>query len=97
MGKDKHLRLVSFNGREIEANIEGNLLILYNRDTPGMIGQLGTILGKDQVNIANLALSRRDGDDYAITVFELDDSPSKEATSEMLSNPEVENLLFIRV
>jgi len=97
MGKDKHLRLVSFNGREIEANIEGNLLILFNRDTPGMIGQLGTILGKDQVNIANLALSRRDGDDYAITVFELDDSPSKEATSEMLSNPDVENLLFIRV
>lgn len=97
MGKDRRMRLVGFNGREIEANIDGNLLILYNKDAPGMIGLLGTILGKDNVNIANLTLSRAGGDGYALTIFELDSSPSREATSEILSNPDVENLLFVRI
>ena len=97
MGKDRHLRIVSFNSREIEANVPGNLLVLYNRDTPGMIGKLGTILGRDNVNIANLSLSRSSEDGNALTIFELDSSPSKEAISEMLSMPDIENLLFIRV
>jgi D-3-phosphoglycerate dehydrogenase len=97
MGNDRHLRIVRFNGWEIEANMQGNLLVLNNRDTPGMVGKLGTILGRDSVNIANLSLSRSGGDGNALTIFELDSSPSKEAISEMLSMPDIENLLFIRV
>ena len=96
MGKDSHPRLVDFNGRSIEANLDGNLLILYNRDTPGIVGLLGTILGKDSVNIANMSLSRAVGESTALTIFELDHSPSKEATSEILANPDISDLIFIK-
>ena len=96
MGKDCHPRLVDFNGRSIEANLEGNLLILYNRDTPGIVGLLGTVLGKDGVNIANMSLSRSAGESSALTLFELDQSLSKTATSEILANPDISDLIFIK-
>ena len=96
MGRESQPRLVDFNGRSIEANLGGNLLILYNRDTPGIVGLLGTILGKDGVNIANMSLSRAIGEGTALTIFELDHSPSKEATAEILANPDISDLVFIR-
>jgi D-3-phosphoglycerate dehydrogenase len=96
MGKESLPRLVQFNGRAIEANLDGNLLILYNRDTPGIVGLLGTILGKDSVNIANMSLSRAEGQMNALTIFELDTSPSREATAEILANPDINDLIFIR-
>lgn len=96
MGKESLPRLVQFNGRSIEANLCGNLLILYNRDTPGIVGLLGTILGRDSVNIANMSLSRVEGEMNALTIFELDTSLSKKATSEILANPDINDLIFIQ-
>jgi D-3-phosphoglycerate dehydrogenase len=49
----------SINGREVEVEAEGKLLVIENLDQPGMIGTIGTLLGKDGVNIANMSLSRQ--------------------------------------
>jgi D-3-phosphoglycerate dehydrogenase len=51
-------RLLEFNGIDIEAPLEGNLLVCRNLDVPGVIGRIGTILGEQGVNIANFALGR---------------------------------------
>ncbi len=51
-------RLLSLNGIDIEAPLEGTLLVLRNQDVPGVIGRIGTILGEHRVNIANFALGR---------------------------------------
>ncbi len=51
-------RLLEFDGIDIEAPLEGNLLVCRNRDVPGVIGKIGTILGQHNVNIANFALGR---------------------------------------
>jgi D-3-phosphoglycerate dehydrogenase len=51
-------RLLEFNGIDIEAPLEGNLLVCRNFDVPGVIGKIGTILGEQGVNIANFALGR---------------------------------------
>jgi D-3-phosphoglycerate dehydrogenase len=51
-------RLLEFDGIDIEAPLEGNLLICRNYDVPGVIGKIGTILGEHGVNIANFALGR---------------------------------------
>lgn len=51
-------RLLAFDGIDIEAPLEGNLLVCRNIDVPGVIGKIGTILGEHGVNIANFALGR---------------------------------------
>ena len=51
-------RLVSVRGVEVEAPLAGTLLVLSNDDRPGVIGDVGTILGRHGVNIANFALGR---------------------------------------
>jgi D-3-phosphoglycerate dehydrogenase len=51
-------RLLEFGGIDIEAPLEGNLLVCRNLDVPGVIGRIGSILGEHGVNIANFALGR---------------------------------------
>ena len=51
-------RLLAFDGIDIEAPLDGNLLVCRNLDVPGVIGRIGTILGEHGVNIANFALGR---------------------------------------
>ena len=53
-------RLLQIEGIPLEAQLEGTILYLRNRDEPGVIGQVGTTLGKHGVNIATFALGRRD-------------------------------------
>jgi D-3-phosphoglycerate dehydrogenase len=51
-------RLVLLDGVPIDAPLEGTMLVLCNNDQPGVIGDVGTILGRHGVNIANFALGR---------------------------------------
>jgi D-3-phosphoglycerate dehydrogenase / 2-oxoglutarate reductase len=53
-------RVLQIEGIPLEAQLEGTILYLRNRDEPGVIGQVGTTLGKHGVNIATFALGRRD-------------------------------------
>lgn len=53
-------RLLDLDGFHVEAPLEGHLTVLRNRDVPGVIGQVGTVLGKNEINIANFALGRSD-------------------------------------
>ena len=51
-------RLLELDGIDIEAPLEGNLLVCRNHDVPGVIGRIGTLIGDLGVNIANFALGR---------------------------------------
>jgi D-3-phosphoglycerate dehydrogenase len=51
-------RLLAFDGIDVEAPLEGTLVVCRNLDVPGVIGRIGTILGREGVNIANFALGR---------------------------------------
>ena len=51
-------RLVLLDGIGVEAPLEGTMIVICNTDQPGVIGEIGTILGKHGVNIANFALGR---------------------------------------
>ena len=52
------LRLVSLRGVEVDAPLAGTMLVVANDDQPGVIGEVGTILGRHGLNIANFALGR---------------------------------------
>jgi len=51
-------RLLHVDGIDVEAPLERNLIYLRNRDVPGVIGRVGTILGEESINIANFSLGR---------------------------------------
>jgi len=51
-------RLLAFDEIDVEAPLEGTLVVCRNLDVPGVIGRIGTILGQQGVNIANFALGR---------------------------------------
>ncbi len=53
-------RVLAIDGIELEAPLEGIILYTRNRDVPGVIGQMGTILGSRGINIATFALGRRE-------------------------------------
>jgi D-3-phosphoglycerate dehydrogenase len=57
---DGSARVLQIEGIPLEAQLEGTILYLRNRDEPGVIGQIGTTLGKLGVNIATFALGRRE-------------------------------------
>jgi D-3-phosphoglycerate dehydrogenase len=51
-------RLLAVDGIDVEAPLERNLVYLRNRDVPGVIGRIGTVLGAARINIANFSLGR---------------------------------------
>jgi D-3-phosphoglycerate dehydrogenase len=76
-------RLTWVDGVEIEAPLDGVLLVINNDDQPGVIGEVGTILGRHGVNIASFALGR--GGDGAVGVVNVDvASPETAALSQAL-------------
>jgi D-3-phosphoglycerate dehydrogenase len=67
-------RVLQIGGIPVEAQLEGTILYLRNRDEPGVIGQVGAALGKQGVNIATFALGRRDASrgSEAVSLVRLD-------------------------
>jgi len=53
------IRIVAIDGFRIDAIPEGDMLVISNIDKPGILGKLGTILGKNNVNIAGLQMGRK--------------------------------------
>ncbi len=85
----KNPRLVGINGRRLEAYPEGSLLIYENRDQPGIVGAVGNMLGKYNVNIAHMSLSRDARDGVALTALNLDTTASPEVIAEMIKHPAI--------
>jgi D-3-phosphoglycerate dehydrogenase len=54
-------RLLNVDGIDVEAPLGRNLIFMRNKDVPGVIGKVGTILGKHGINIADFSLGRREG------------------------------------
>jgi D-3-phosphoglycerate dehydrogenase len=65
-------RVVLVDGVAVEAPLEGTMIVLCNNDQPGVIGDVGTILGRHGLNIANFALGR-DGN-RAVGVVNVDET-----------------------
>ena len=96
-GKNHTPRIVSIDGHGVEVNTNAILLVLKNRDVPGIVGFIGVTLGEDEVNIANMSLSRDRGEGYAVSVFELDSEPSEAAAKKISEHPAIEKYRVIRL
>ena len=84
-------RLLNLDGIDIEAPLQGTLLAIRNKDVPGVIGRIGTILGEAQINIANFALGRSNGGTSAtaLAVLQIDGELTDSVMKELRGVPAI--------
>jgi D-3-phosphoglycerate dehydrogenase len=95
-------RLLHVDGIDIEAPLEQNLIYMRNQDVPGVIGKVGTILGKHGINIANFSLGRRvethgGTAQEAIAVVHVDGGVPEAVVSELRDVPAVQQAKAVRL
>jgi D-3-phosphoglycerate dehydrogenase / 2-oxoglutarate reductase len=98
-------RLLSVDDIDVEAPLERDLVYLRNRDVPGVIGKVGTILGEHQINIANFSLGRQSAGESAekaeprraVAVVHVDDRVSEAALKALRQIPAIEQAKAIRL
>jgi D-3-phosphoglycerate dehydrogenase len=79
-------RLLAVDDIDVEAPLERDLIFMRNQDVPGVIGKVGTILGKHSINIANFSLGRREKNGKpaeAIAVVHVDSRPTEAVLEEL--------------
>jgi len=87
-------RVVRINEFRLEAIPEGYLLIFSNLDVPGVIGTIGTLLGKNQVNIAGMQLGRERPGGRALSVVNVDTPIPTHVLEEIRRLP---NIVFVKL
>lgn len=97
IGKGNQPRIVGINGREVEVAADGKLLVLENVDQPGMVGTIGSILGRANVNIADMSLSRLTPGGTAYMVVRVDTEPGDEARREIKGHSAIRMAKFVQL
>jgi D-3-phosphoglycerate dehydrogenase len=82
-------RITEIDGFHIEAIPNGHMLVMRNRDVPGVIGRVGTILGERGVNISRFHLGRRERGGEAMAVIEVDAALDQESLNLLRSLTQV--------
>jgi D-3-phosphoglycerate dehydrogenase len=86
---DGHPRIIQIKGIDMEAELGPHMIYTTNTDTPGYIGELGRILGEENVNIATFNLGRSEQGGDAIALLEIDEALSDEAIERVRALPQV--------
>ncbi|MEK9753284.1 MAG: ACT domain-containing protein, partial [Rhodospirillaceae bacterium] len=76
-------RVVEIKGITMDARLAPNMLYITNRDKPGLVGALGTILGNAGVNIATFHLGRAEEGGDAIALIEVDGTPPEKVLNDI--------------
>jgi D-3-phosphoglycerate dehydrogenase len=92
-----HLRLVDVDGVEVDAIPQGNLLLVKNDDTPGVVGHIGSLLGDRAINIARMTVGRKPGSGRAVMLIEVDNEVPQELLAEVARIPGVREARAIRL
>jgi len=96
-GSPNNPRIVRLFSTPVEIAISGTLLLLNNNDRPGIVGHLGTLLGKHKVNIANMSLTRDTAGGRALTVLNLDSAPPPAVLLELQKDPDISNVKVVKL
>ncbi len=95
-GKEE-IRLVGINDFRVEAEPKGHLILIHNYDKPGVIGNIGTLLGKHNINIGNMQFGRESKGGMAISLLEVDEKITPEILEEIKKLPNIVNAQLIEL
>ena len=86
-GREAHI--VSIQDLRVDIVPEGTILLIPNHDRPGMIGHVGTILGRHKVNIAGMQVGRKAVGERAVMIINLEEPVSQEVINELDAVPDL--------
>ena len=96
-GSPDNPRIVRVFSQPTEIVPSGVVLLLRNKDRPGIVGYLGTLMGRAKVNIASMSLSRDTLGGKALTVLNLDSVPPPEVLEEIQNDPDISNVRVVKL
>jgi D-3-phosphoglycerate dehydrogenase len=94
LSPNRQPRIVKIDNYYVEISPVGELIIIQNWDRPGIIGSLGSILGKHNINIAAMTFGREKPGGKAVTVLNVDSVVTPEVQNKIKAT---ENILSVRV
>ena len=94
---NQFLRMVQLGPHSLDAFLDGVMVIFTHRDVPGLIGFIGTLFGKHNVNIAQMTVGRQQPGGEAIAVLNLDTLPPEEALKEVRAHPQISSLSVVKL
>ncbi|MGI8964469.1 MAG: phosphoglycerate dehydrogenase [Limisphaerales bacterium] len=97
LGAKNSPRIVRLNSQTVEIVPEGVLFLMNNKDRPGIVGYIGTLMEKHQVNIASMSLSRDIVGGKALTVLNLDSVPPTSLLEEIQKDPDISNVHVVKL
>lgn len=92
LGERQHPRIVRVGDFHVDTVPKGVLLLVHNKDVPGVIGEVGMALGRAGINIAEYHQSRRGAGGAALGVITIDGEPSAAVLEEIRGFPAVEEV-----
>ena len=84
-GRGQEPRIIMVNRVEVEMPPSEHMLVVRNDDSPGIVGQIGTVLGEERVNIADMALGRDQESNTALMIIATDQVVSDEVRDRLMA------------
>ncbi len=94
---NRGLRLIRIDGYRVEAVPEGYFLMLHNRDVPGVVGAVGSMLGQAGINIAGLELGRDRAGGMALSLVEVDGAVPAEVLERLKTIPAITSAALLKL
>ncbi len=94
---DRLARVVGVDRFRIEFEPRGWVLYVVNKNVPGVVGKIGSILGESQVNIADMALARHPSGDRALALIATDAAPEEAVLARLRALGEIETVRLVRI
>jgi len=88
-------RIVMLDDYQLTATPEGGMLLVYNNDQPGAIGVIGTILGRNGINIADMSVGRESPRGRALMLINVDSPIPREILHELQAQPQINAVRFV--
>ena len=96
-GSPNNPRIVRVFSQPTEIVPFGVVFLLNNKDRPGIVGHLGSLMAKHKVNIASMSLSRDVAGGQALTVLNLDEVPPQALLDELQKDPDISNVRVVKL
>ena len=91
---ERLLRIIEVDGFSVEMTPQGPVVVIFNDDQPGVIGSVGTLMGRHKINICTMGVGQKLDKKKAVLAVSLDKTPD-EKTIEELSRLEFVNEIYV--
>lgn len=93
----KEIRIVGLNDFEIETSLNDHMVVIFCKDKPGIIGNIGTVVGKKEINIAHMTFGRKGSSDNSIALLSVETAVPGETVDEIKKMNGIESVHVIKL